>query len=47
MGNSNFMNVLNRINKLMEEPASFFFMDSLILNNVVKELSILHKLHHK
>ena len=47
MHNSNFMNVLNPRNKLMEHTSCFRLRNSLILDDVVKKLTPLHKLHDK
>lgn len=45
MDYSNFMDVLNSCNKLWEDANGLIFIDSLILDNIVKQLSLLHVLH--
>ena len=40
-----FSHILNTIDKLMEKFPSLVFLNTLILDNVVKELSVLHVLH--
>ncbi len=40
-----FPHILNTIDKLMKKFPSLVFLNTLILDNVVKELSVLHVLH--
>lgn len=41
------MKILNPVNKFIEHTTSFIFIDSLIFDYIIKQLSIFHKLHHK
>ena len=45
MRDINFPHILNTVDKFMEEFPSFVFFNTFILDNVVKELSVLHVLH--
>ena len=47
MGHPNFMDVLNSIDQLMEEPASLFLLESLVLDNILKKFTALHELHYQ
>ena len=47
MADTELVNVVDPGNELLEVFASFLFFKSLILNNQLKELSTLNKLHDK
>ncbi len=47
MSDVDFADILNPLNELMEQFPAFVLLNSLIFDNVIKELSIFHVLHHQ
>ena len=47
MHNSNFMNVLDPWDELVEHSSSLQFIDPLALDDVVEQFSPFHELHHQ
>lgn len=45
MDDANFMDVFDARYKLMKHFSCFSFSDSFVLDNVIKELALLHELH--
>lgn len=47
MHNTELVNILDSADDVLEESASFLFFQFSLLDNVIKELSLLHILHNQ
>lgn len=47
MNDSDFVEVFDAINELVEQPTSLIFAEAMILDDVVEELPIFHVLHEE
>lgn len=47
MNNSQFMNVFNSTDNLLEYLTGLIFIHPLLIYNIIKKLSSLHVLHHQ